>query len=96
MSGSRFDDVQLANGSYPFDDEMVPLRDLAMIPVPPALESWFRERLADGRMHVPRGVPTELRFRSDDRADTAFTVWRPEEGDELYMLAPKSYRTSTG
>lgn len=84
-------EFDLPDGLYPFIDQRLPLADLAMIEVPPALEQVLRTQAKANGVNIHRGTPVELRCQSADFPDATFLVYWPCEEDRLHMLAPKRF-----
>lgn len=82
----------LPDGDYPFNDERVPLSQLAWIEMPREMEALLRAQASDNGTPIIRGVPVELRCRGTDTGDAIFTVYWPHDDDRLHMLAPKSFQ----
>ncbi|MGV1769588.1 hypothetical protein ACQZ6B_05360 [Agrobacterium vitis] len=84
-------EFNLPDGLYPFMDQRLPLADLSMIEVPPALEQLLRTQANANGVAIHRGAPIELRCQSADFQDATFLVYWPHEEDRLHMLAPKRF-----
>jgi hypothetical protein len=54
-------DAKLPDGLYPFNDERLPLSELAMIEAPPQLEALFKSQGAANGIQIVRDEPVELR-----------------------------------
>ncbi|MHC1550236.1 hypothetical protein [Phyllobacterium sp. K27] len=84
-------DFDLPDGLYPFIDQRLPLADMAMIEVPPALEQLLRTQAKANGVDIHRGAPVELECTSADFPEATFLVYWPYEEDRLHMLAPKRF-----
>lgn len=85
-------EFDLPDGFYPFIDQRLPLADLAMIEVPPALQQLLRTQAREKGVEILRGTPVKLRCQSADFPDATFLIYWPHEEDRLHMLAPKKFR----
>lgn len=83
--------IDLPEGLYPFIDQRFPLSELAMIEVPHDLEQLLRSQATANGISIIRGVPVELRCRSEQFPDATFLVYWPHEEDRLHMLALKKF-----
>lgn len=83
--------IELPDGQYPFIDERFPLSELAMIEAPKSLERLLHSQAAANGVTIARGVPVELRCRSEHFPDATFLVYWPLESEHLHVLAPKKF-----
>lgn len=79
----------LPDGTYPFNDQRLPLDDLVMIEAPEDMETFFHAQAAKNGKSIIRGVPVELRCQSAEFPDATFLVYWPDDDERLHMLVPK-------
>lgn len=82
----------LPDGDYPFNDERLPLSQLAWIEMPREMETLLRAQARENDTPIIRGVPVELRCQGLETGDAVFMVYWPHEDDRLHMLAPQSFQ----
>lgn len=83
----------LPDGDYPFNDECLPLSQLAWIEMPREMETLLRAQARENDTPIIRGIPVELHCRAPETGDAVFMVWWPRDDDRLHMLAPHSFQT---
>ncbi|SFK90020.1 hypothetical protein [Methylocapsa palsarum] len=81
----------LPDGLYPFNDERLPLSELAMVEAPAQLETFFKSQAAANGIEIIRDEPVELRCKSEEYPDATFLIYWPLGHDRIHMLVPKKF-----
>ncbi|MDX7952414.1 hypothetical protein P7D22_14680 [Lichenihabitans sp. Uapishka_5] len=81
----------LADGFYPFIDEMLPLSEMVMGLPPPELASLIAEQALRSGTPVRRDEVVELKLAHGPETKARFVVFWPSDDPQLYMLMPKRF-----
>lgn len=81
----------LPEGTYPYNDRVLPLAELVFVEAPPELQALLVGQAKANGTDIIRDVPVEIRCMHEGHVEATFVVWWPHGHAEMHVLMPREY-----